>query len=127
MSLKLYEILCPDGFVKNGYNKAKLSTIFGNSMNSSDKPNKDFSHIDNKAGDKVSIYEFSSYPKNSVFEIHLDSDCSPIHLSPDTIEYLESYKRTGQLVEVVIISNGRKLDEVEESIVNRLSNTITYK
>ena len=57
MSLKLYEILCPDGYVKNGYDKSKLSTIFANSMNSSKTPNTDFTHIDNSKSEKISIFD----------------------------------------------------------------------
>ena len=129
MSLKLYEILCPDGYVKNGYNKSKLSTIFANSMNSGFiAPNKDFTHIDDSEGDKVAMFDYQTYPSKSVFEIHLDTNCSPLHLSKETITYLEAYKRTGQLIDVVIItSEGKTLSEEEQSVVNNISNNITYK
>jgi|TARA_X000001036_G_C20339902_1_gene668097 hypothetical protein len=128
MSLKLYEILCPDGYVKNGYDKSKLSTIFANSMNSSKTPNTDFTHIDNSKSEKISIFEYVSYPKESIFEIYLDENCSPKHLSPETINYLEAYKKTGQLINVVIVaSDNLKVSAEEEEILNKITNNFTYK
>ena len=131
MSLKLYEILCPDGYVKNGYDKSKLSTIFANSMNNSETPNTDFSHIDDSNGDKVAMFDFQSYPSESNFEIHLDSNCSPKHLSPETIDYLEAYKRTGQLINVVIVTSDKEanitLSEEEKEIMNKITDNIIYK
>ena len=32
MKKHLFEILCPDGYVKNGFDKTKLKTLFANSM-----------------------------------------------------------------------------------------------
>ena len=128
MSLKLYEILCPDGYVKNGYDKSKLSTIFANSMNSSKTPNKDFTHIDESVGDKIAMFDFQSYPAKSVFEIYLDENSSPIHLASETINYLEAYKNTGQLINVVIVaSDNRKVLAEEEEILNKITNNFTYK
>ena len=129
--LKLYEILCPDGFVKNGYDKSKLTTIFANSMNNAETPNKDFSHIDDSDGDKIAIFDFSSYPSNSIFEIHLNDDSSPKHLASETINYLEAYKRTGQLIDVILVTDDKKanrtLSDEETKILNKITDKITYK
>ena len=112
----------------NGYDKSKLSTIFANSMNSSKTPNTDFTHIDNSKSEKISIFEYVSYPKESIFEIYLDENCSPKHLSPETINYLEAYKKTGQLINVVIVaSDNLKVSAQEEEILNKITNNFTYK
>jgi hypothetical protein len=128
MSLKLYEILCPDGYVKNGYDKSKLSTIFANSMNSSETPNTDFTHIDDSEEDKIAMYDFQSYPSKSIFEIHLDENCSPKNLSLETIDYLEAYKNTGKLISIIIVASGKyKLSDEEIKILNTITNNFTYK
>ena len=92
---------------------------------------KETSHIDDSDGDKVAMFDFQSYPSESNFEIHLDSNCSPKHLSPETIDYLEAYKRTGQLINVVIVTSDKEanttLSEEETEIMNRITDNIIYK
>ena len=102
----LFEILTPDGYVKNGFDKKKLKSIMKNTMVVNyDKNKHNLNHIDKtKNSKKISFYEYgkkysfasSTTMKNNIyFILDVDADCKVSNLADSTIKFLkENMKRT---------------------------------
>ena len=74
------------------------------------------------------IWEFQKLGTNSTFEIYKNENCSPKHLSPETIDYLQAYAQIGDKIQIVLISdNVDDLSEEESLILKSISDNIIYK
>ena len=89
----LFEILTPDGYVKNGFDKTKLQNIMKNTMVINyDSKKSNLKHINNTENvKKTSIYEYSKIQNNVEFILDMDEDCKLSNLADSTIKFLSQH------------------------------------
>lgn len=122
MEEHLFEIVCPDGYVKNGFDKKKLKNIFANSMISNYDKNKFTSeHIDKSDCKKSSIYNFQTYQKKSIFKIVMDNDCRLSNLVDSTINLIKNCIEDGNITFILENPKNIKLSSEEYEILKQFN------
>lgn len=91
MAKNLYEILCPDGYVKNGFDKKKLKEIFSNTMVVNyNESSHTLEHIDiDSESSKISMADDISNISKLTFKVSIDSDCRLSNLANSTINFVK--------------------------------------
>lgn len=91
MAKNLYEILCPDGYVKNGFDKKKLKEIFSNTMVVNyDESSHTLEHIDTDTDSpKISMADNINNISKLTFKVTIDSDCRLSNLANSTINVVK--------------------------------------
>ena len=129
----LFEILTPDGYVKNGFDKKKLKSIMKNTMVVNyDKNKHNLNHIDKtKNSKKISFYEYgkkysfasSTTMKDKIyFILDMDDNCRVSNLADSTIKFLkENMKRTDYLTFVLNNPKNIKLSSEDYAILKELN------
>ena len=120
MKEQLFEILCPDGYVKNGFDKTKLKNIFANSMIVNyDKNTFTLDHIDTSDGKKTTIRDFSKHQNESIFKIVIDNDCKLSNLADSTINLIRDSIENGNVEFILENPNNLKLTSEEYEILKQ--------
>ena len=122
MKKHLFEILCPDGYVKNGFDKTKLKTLFANSMIVNyDKNTFTKEHIDTTDCKKTTMRDFSKFHLSEcVFKIVIDNDCKLSNLADSTISLLRDSIENGNIEFILENPNNTKLTSEEYEILKQL-------
>lgn len=120
MKEHLFEILCPDGYVKNGFDKTKLKTIFANSMIVNyDKNTFTLDHIDTSDTKKTTIRDFSKHQNESIFKIVIDNDCKLSNLADSTINLIRDSIENGNIEFILENPKNIKLTSEEYEILKQ--------
>ena len=115
----LFEILTPDGYVKNGFDKKKLQNIMKNTMVVNyEKQNHNLEHIDNtKNVKKFSLYEYPKMNDIVYFIVDISNDCRLSNLADSTIKFLKENIKNKNITFILKNPKNIKLSSEEYSIL----------
>ena len=113
----LFEILTPDGYVKNGFDKKKLQNIMKNTMVVNyEKQNHNLEHIDNtKNVKKFSLYEYPKMNDIVYFIVDISNDCRLSNLADSTIKFLKENIKNKNITFILKNPKNIKLSSEEYS------------
>ena len=119
----LFEILTPDGYVKNGFDKKKLQNIMKNTMVVNyEKQNHNLEHIDNtKNVKKFSLYEYPKMNDIVYFIVDISNDCRLSNLADSTIKFLEENIKNKNITFILKNPKNIKLSSEEYSILKKFN------
>lgn len=119
----LFEILTPDGYVKNGFDKKKLQNIMKNTMVVNyEKQNHNLEHIDNtKNVKKFSLYEYPKMNDIVYFIVDISNDCRLSNLADSTIKFLEENIKNKNITFILKNPKNIKLSSEEYSILKEFN------
>ena len=119
----LFEILTPDGYVKNGFDKKKLQNIMKNTMVVNyEKQNHTLEHIDNtKNVKKFSLYEYPKMNDIVYFIVDISNDCRLSNLADSTIKFLKENIKNKNITFILKNPKNIKLSSEEYSILKKFN------
>lgn len=119
----LFEILTPDGYVKNGFDKKKLQNIMKNTMVVNyEKQNHNLEHIDNtKNVKKFSLYEYPKMNDIVYFIVDISNDCRLSNLADSTIKFLKENIKNKNITFILKNPKNIKLSSEEYSILKEFN------
>lgn len=119
----LFEILTPDGYVKNGFDKKKLQNIMKNTMVVNyEKQNHNLEHIDNtKNVKKFSLYEYPKMNDIVYFIVDISNDCRLSNLADSTIKFLKENIKNKNITFILKNPKNIKLSSEEYSILKKFN------
>ena len=119
----LFEILTPDGYVKNGFDKKKLQNIMKNTMVVNyEKQNHNLEHIDNtKNVKKFSLYEYPKMNDIVYFIVDISNDCRLSNLADSTIKFLNENIKNKNITFILKNPKNIKLSSEEYSILKKFN------
>ena len=119
----LFEILTPDGYVKNGFDKKKLQNIMKNTMVVNyEKQNHNLEHIDKtKNVKKFSLYEYPKMNDIVYFIIDISNDCRLSNLADSTIKFLKENIKNKNITFILKNPKNIKLSSEEYSILKEFN------
>ena len=119
----LFEILTPDGYVKNGFDKKKLQNIMKNTMVVNyEKQNHNLEHIDNtKNVKKFSLYEYPKMNDIVYFNVDKSNDCRLSNLADSTIKFLKENIKNKNITFILKNPKNIKLSSEEYSILKEFN------
>ena len=119
----LFEILTPDGYVKNGFDKKKLQNIMKNTMVVNyEKQNHNLEHIDNtKNVKKFSLYEYPKMNDIVYFIVDISNDCRLSNLADSTIKFLKENIKNKNIPFILKNPKNIKLSSEEYSILKEFN------
>ena len=122
MKEHLFEIVCPDGYAKNGFDKKKLKDIFASSMICNyNKDTFNLNHIDEADCKKSSIYNFQTYQNKSIFKVIVDNDCKLSNLANSTINLVKECIKNGNIEFILENPQNIKLTSEEYEILKEFN------
>lgn len=119
----LFEILTPDGYVKNGFDKKKLQNIMKNTMVVNyEKQNHNLEHIDKtKNVKKFSLYEYPKMNDIVYFIVDISNDCRLSNLADSTIKFLKENIKNKNITFILKNPKNIKLSSEEYSILKEFN------
>ena len=119
----LFEILTPDGYVKNGFDKKKLQNIMKNTMVVNyEKQNHNLKHIDKtKNVKKFSLYEYPKMNDIVYFIVDISNDCRLSNLADSTIKFLKENIKNKNITFILKNPKNIKLSSEEYSILKEFN------
>mgnify|MGYP006252357275 CR=1 FL=1 len=119
----LFEILTPDGYVKNGFCKKKLQNIMKNTMVVNyEKQNHNLEHIDKtKNVKKFSLYEYPKMNDIVYFIVDISNDCRLSNLADSTIKFLKENIKNKNITFILKNPKNIKLSSEEYSILKEFN------
>ena len=119
----LFEIITPDGYVKNGFDKKKLQNIMKNTMVVNyEKQNHNLEHIDNtKNVKKFSLYEYPKMNDIVYFIVDISNDCRLSNLADSTIKFLKENIKNKNITFILKNPKNIKLSSEEYSILKKFN------
>ena len=119
----LFEILTPDGYVKNGFDKKKLQNIMKNTMVVNyEKQNHNLKHIDKtKNVKKFSLYEYPKMNDIVYFNVDKSNDCRLSNLADSTIKFLKENIKNKNITFILKNPKNIKLSSEEYSILKEFN------
>lgn len=119
----LFEILTPDGYVKNGFDKKKLQNIMKNTMVVNyEKQNHNLEHIDKtKNVKKFSLYEYPKMNDIVYFIVDISNDCRLSNLADSTIKFLKENIKNKNITFILKNPKNIKLSSEEYSILKKFN------
>ena len=119
----LFEILTPDVYVKNGFDKKKLQNIMKNTMVVNyEKQNHNLEHIDNtKNVKKFSLYEYPKMNDIVYFIVDISNDCRLSNLADSTIKFLKENIKNKNITFILKNPKNIKLSSEEYSILKKFN------
>ena len=119
----LFEILTPDGYVKNGFDKKKLQNIMKNTMVVNyEKQNHNLKHIDKtKNVKKFSLYEYPKMNDIVYFIVDISNDCRLSNLADSTIKFLKENIKNKHITFILKNPKNIKLSSEEYSILKEFN------
>ena len=119
----LFEILTPDGYVKNGFDKKKLQNIMKNTMVVNyEKQNHSLKHIDKtKNVKKFSLYEYPKMNDIVYFIVDISNDCRLSNLADSTIKFLKENIKNKNITFILKNPKNIKLSSEEYSILKEFN------
>ena len=118
-----FEILTPDGYVKNGFDKKKLQNIMKNTMVVNyEKQNHNLEHIDNtKNVKKFSLYEYPKMNDIVYFIVDISNDCRLSNLADSTIKFLKENIKNKNITFILKNPKNIKISSEEYSILKEFN------
>tara|TARA_B100000886_G_scaffold339639_1_gene305728 strand:- start:1668 stop:2051 length:384 start_codon:yes stop_codon:yes gene_type:complete len=119
----LFEILTPDGYVKNGFDKKKLQNIMKNTMVVNyEKQNHNLKHIDKTTNvKKFSLYEYPKMNDIVYFIVDISNDCRLSNLADSTIKFLKENIKNKNITFILKNPKNIKLSSEEYSILKEFN------
>ena len=119
----LFEILTPDGYVKNGFDKKKLQNIMKKTMVVNyEKQNHNLKHIDKtKNVKKFSLYEYPKMNDIVYFIVDISNDCRLSNLADSTIKFLKENIKNKNITFILKNPKNIKLSSEEYSILKEFN------
>ena len=119
----LFEILTPDGYVKNGFDKKKLQNIMKNTMVVNyEKQNHNLEHIDKtKNVKKFSLYEYPKMNDIVYFIVEISNDCRLSNLADSTIKFLKENIKNKNITFILKNPKNIKLSSEEYSFLKEFN------